>query len=292
MFSAPDDPGTAARMRAARAAACEAFGVLPDSPASSRAVREAWGWRGRTLGGPVTGSQGPAWLRVAHSPVGEAGGRLWTGPEDAERLVPDQVPRPRLRRVRQWSETGSAYKAELYDRVLGGTPAPRPVLTCAPSLSTAWWSGLREALDLLSVVRTERTAVRQAYLDRAMPKYLGFLDGEPVRTTPPAWSTAHGDLHWANLVAPEIGILDWEGWGSAPAGYDAALLHTYSLAVPETARRVRRELAPVLDCDAGRFAELVVVTELLQSAERGDNLVLVPALKQRATEVWRAITGA
>ncbi|MGW2119617.1 hypothetical protein [Streptomyces zhihengii] len=292
MFSAPDDPGTAARMRAAHAAACDALGVLPASPTCSGVVREAWGWRGRTLGGPVTGTHGPAWLRVAHSTVDKVGGRLWTGPEDAERLVPDSVPRPRLRRVRQWSERDDVYKAELYDRVMGVTPSPGPMLTCAPSLPTAWWSGLREALDLLSVVRTERTAVRQAYLDRAMPKYLGFLVGDPVCTTPPAWSTAHGDLHWANLVGPDIGILDWEGWGAAPAGYDAALLHAYSLAVPETARRVREELAPELDCDAGRFAELVVVTELLQSAERGDNTVLVPALKQRATEVWRAITGA
>ncbi|WP_179167026.1 MULTISPECIES: hypothetical protein [unclassified Streptomyces] len=30
----------------------------------------------------------------------------------------------------------------------------------------------------------------------------------------------------------------------------------------------------------------MVVTELLQSAERGDNVELVPALRQRAKEVW------
>ncbi|MEU1281106.1 phosphotransferase [Streptomyces sp. NPDC005805] len=263
-----------------------------DTVCGGGGVREAWGWWGRTLGGPVTGPDGAAWLRVAHSPVEKAGGKLWTGPEDAERLVPEPVPRPRLRLVRQWTDGGDAYKAELYDRVAGGTLASGPVLTDAPSLPVAWWSGLRAALGLLSAVRTERTAVRQAYLDRAMPKYLGFLDGGgPVPTTAPAWSTAHGDLHRANLVGPELGILDWEGWGSAPAGYDAALLHVYSLAVPETARRVRAELAAVLDSDAGRFAELVVVTELLQSAERGDNLALVPALRRRAGEVWRAFDG-
>ncbi|MFF1644867.1 FG-GAP-like repeat-containing protein [Streptomyces sp. NPDC058240] len=215
----------------------------------------------------------------------KASGKLWTGPEDAERQLPQRVPRPRLHLVRQWAEGENAYRAELYDYVVGGTLSPTPVPAAALRLTRAWWDDLRQALGHLAVVRTERTAVRQAYLDRTMPKYLAFLDG-PVPTTPPAWSTAHGDLHWANLTGPELGILDWEGWGTAPAGYDAALLHAYSIGMPETAERVRDELSTALDSDAGRFAELVVITELLQSAERGDNSELVPALRQRAGEVW------
>ncbi|MFF7628375.1 hypothetical protein [Streptomyces cyaneofuscatus] len=55
--------------------------------------------------------------------------------------------------------------------------------------------------------------------------------------------------------------------------------------MPETAERVRRELSDILASEAGRFAEVVVITELLQSAERGDNRELVPALRQRAGEV-------
>ncbi|MGW1432891.1 hypothetical protein [Streptomyces sp. NPDC001108] len=39
--------------------------------------------------------------------------------------------------------------------------------------------------------------------------------------------------------------------------------------------------------EAGRFAELVAITKLLQSAERGDQADLVPALRQRAREVRR-----
>ncbi len=241
---------------------------------------------GRTLGRPVTSPYGPGWLHVVHSPLDKTTGKLWTGPEAAERLIPRQVPRPRLRRVRQRTEGGDAYKAELYDRAVGETVSPTPVLVTAKlPLTAAWWSDLRTALAHLSAVHTDRTAVRQAYLDRAMPKYLAFLGG-PVPTTPPSWSTAHGDLHWANLVGPELGILDWEGWGTAPAGYDVALLHAYSLGMPERAERVRQELSPLLDSEDGRFAELVVITELLQSAERGDNVELVPALRQRAKEVW------
>ncbi|MFF8432979.1 hypothetical protein [Streptomyces bacillaris] len=289
MCSEPDAPAAVDRMRAARTKACAAVGAaLHPRTADSGDVREAWGWRGRTLGGPVLGPYGVGWLRVVHSPVEKANGKLWTGPEEAERLVGPQVPRPRLHLVREWAEGQNAYRAELYDHVEGRAVSPIPVLTGAPGLTAAWWSGLRTALGRLSGVRTERAAVRQAYLDRAMPKYLGFLPG-PVPTVPPAWSTAHGDLHWANLTGPQLTILDWEGWGTAPAGYDAALLHAYSLAVPEAAERVRKELSGTLASDSGRFAELVVITELLQSAERGDNLELVPALRQRAGEIGNSI---
>ncbi|MYQ47251.1 phosphotransferase [Streptomyces sp. SID4985] len=283
MFSEPDDSGVVRRMREAHGVAC---GVLGAAIGSSDPVGEAWGWRGRTLGRAVIGAHGAGWLRVVHSPVGKASGKLWAGPEDAERAVPLEVPRPRLRAVREWAEGEDAFRAELYEYVGGH------VLTAGDvsGLTASWWIQLRTALERLSGVPTERVAVRQAYMDRAMPKYLGFLDA-PVPTTPPAWTTAHGDLHWANLTGPDLRILDWEGWGIAPAGYDAAMLHAYSLAVPESAERVRRELSGFLGCAAGRLAELVVITELLQSAERGDNLELVPALRARAREVRGRMDG-
>ncbi|WP_327367035.1 phosphotransferase [Streptomyces sp. NBC_01217] len=283
MFSEPDDPEVVARMRTAHAVAGGAIGAVPEAGAVG-SPREAWGWRGRTLGRPVAGPYGPGWTRVVHSPADKAGGKLWTGPEDAERALSPEMPRPHLHLVRQWTEDRDAYRAELYDRVDTGAVSSTPVLVKAADLPAAWWKELRNALVGLTRVRTNRVAVRQAYLDRAMPTYLSFLD-VPVPTVPPAWSTAHGDLHWANLTAPDLCILDWEGWGLAPVGYDAALLHAYSLSVPETAEQVRRELSNVLDSDAGRFAELVVITELLQSAQRGDNTELVPALRQRAKEI-------
>jgi hypothetical protein len=54
------------------------------------------------------------------------------------------------------------------------------------------------------------------------------------------WTTAHCDLHWGNLTAPTLTILDWETWGRAPAGYDAATLLCTSLGFPGLTRRVSR----------------------------------------------------
>ncbi|MGP4113990.1 hypothetical protein ACTWP5_24160 [Streptomyces sp. 4N509B] len=204
------------------------------------------------------------------------------GTETAATAIPAAVPRPVLRNIDDWVDGEFAYRAELFSRV---TQAPiiadGPTLRTETALDGQWWLKLRNALHLVSEVPTDRIGVRQEYVDRAMPEFLGFL-GRPVNTTVPAWSTAHGDLHWANMTAPELVILDWEGWGLAPAGFDAATLHTHSLLVPRVAERLRKELGDVLSSPAGRFSELVVITILLQTNTRGDNLELTAALRERA----------
>jgi thiamine kinase-like enzyme len=159
-------------------------------------------------------------------------------------------------------------------------------LTRTPRLPVAWWNHLRQALHELADVPTSRRTIQQHYLDWAMPTFLGA----PIDTTVPAWSTAHGDCHYANLCGPTLYLLDWEGWGLAPAGYDAAYLHAHSLLTPQTAGRVRAEFAHLLDTDTGRFAELAVTTELLHAITRGDLTDLTEPLHQRArTLLGRAI---
>ncbi|MFJ9696654.1 hypothetical protein [Kitasatospora sp. NPDC101183] len=271
MYSEPE-PDTARRMRGVHATAATVFDAKPVGS------REAWGWRGRTFSRPVATPSGEAWLRLVSAPADKAGGKLWDGPQEAERLMPPAVPRPRLRERRTWTEGEHGYLAELYDKVTDPTiTTHEPVLREAPDLNGTWWDELVTALDAIAGVSSDRVAVRQEYLDRAMPEYLGT----PIDTKVPAWTTAHGDLHWANLTAPALTVLDWEGWGLAPAGYDAALLHAYSLLVPDTAAEIRRRLGHVLETPAGRFAELVVITELLQTVTRGDSLELEAPLRTR-----------
>ncbi|MFJ1796943.1 hypothetical protein [Kitasatospora griseola] len=252
-----------------------AAAALNATPTGSR---EAWGWRGRTLSRPVTTSSGEGWLRLVSAPADKACGKLWEGPQEAEQLMPAAVPRPRLRERRTWTDGEHGYLAELYDKITASTiTTHEPILREAPYLDNAWWDELSTALDTIAIVPSDRVTVRQEYLDRAMPQYLGI----PIDTKVPAWTTAHGDLHWANLTNPGPTLLDWEGWGRAPAGYDAALLHAYSLLVPETAAQIRQHLGHILSTSTGRFAELVVITELLQTTTRGDNLDLEGPLRAR-----------
>lgn len=273
MWAKPDDADVSERMRTAHSHARTALDLLPD-----QYVHEAWGWRGRTLSRPVIAGDGPAWLRVACAPTSQIDTTFWDGSLEAEKSIPRSVPRPRLRASHDWTDEPWQYRAELYDRVATNLVSTSPTLATAPDLPSTWWATLRAALYDITAVSTHRYTVRQQYLDRAIPQFLGI----PIDTMGPSWSTAHGDFHWANISAPTLHILDWEGWGLAPTGYDAAVLHSHSLLVPPVATRIRTELADLLDTPTGRFAELVAITQLLHSTTRGDNLQLAEPLRNRA----------
>lgn len=275
MWPEPTDPAVAARMRAAHAHARAALGVLP-----AEDDLEAWGWQGRTLGKPVTAADGAGWLRVTGAPAGQAVAIFWDGSIEAEKTMPRSIPRPRLRTWHDWRDQRWQYRAELYDRVTGRPAAPAPVLAAAPDLPPRWWAAVRTTLNDIAAIPTRRLTIHQAFLDYAMPRFLG----PPINSKAPCpWTTAHGDFHFANLCAPTLHVLDFEGWGLAPAGYDAATLHSYSLLVPDIAASVRRELAHILDTPAGRFAELAAITELLHTAARGGNAALTEPLRRRAS---------
>jgi thiamine kinase-like enzyme len=100
----------------------------------------------------------------------------------------------------------------------------------------------------------------------------------PVRR----WTTVHGDLHWGNLLAPDLGILDWEMWGRGPAFFDAAYLYCHSLAVPEIAERVLREFGDVLNTADGAVAQLVAISRMLRRVAGGDYKYLKGLLRDRA----------
>ncbi|MDX3696240.1 hypothetical protein PV726_39175 [Streptomyces europaeiscabiei] len=96
-------------------------------------------------------------------------------------------------------------------------------------------------------------------------------------------AAAHADLHWANVTTP-LWFLDWEGWGQAPEGFDAATLYAYTLLQEDVATRVR-DAFPVLGSPAGLAAEATVCAQLLQAVARGDNLVLQDTLRNWAEKL-------
>jgi hypothetical protein len=277
MWSPPDDPATISRMRTAHATARDLMNL-----GSNCDQREAWGWRGRTYSQPVSTGTGPGWLRLAAAPLGQANPVFWNGTIEAETAMPASLPRPRLRRWHDWHDHPWQYRAELYDHAVTPSVSASLVLTSQPSLPPSWWIAVRQALHDIRTVWTSRHTITRDYLHHAMPRHLGT----PIDTDPPfPWTTAHGDFHFANITAPDLEIFDFEGWGLAPAGYDAATLHSYSLLVPATAARIRHELADTLTSPAGRHAELVVITELLHATGHGELTALAEPLRHRASSI-------
>ena len=244
-----------------------ACGVLQFAPAGNNGS-VVYGHGGRSLGCTVIDADGRLrWLRLVFA--SRRGGKLWDGPYSADQALPDTLPRPHLVDSYEWSEGQRWYQATVWTYLAQPVISPSPDLACPVDLDDAWWSQLVDAMTVLAEVEVprKRLVLTQDYIHR-----IGAFIPDVVRlgfdTTVRRWCSAHGDLHWANLTRTPLAILDWEGWGLAPAGFDAALLYAYTLAVPETAARVRTAFASVLDTPDGLLAELVAAATIVQAGQR------------------------
>ncbi|MGH3833311.1 MAG: aminoglycoside phosphotransferase [Pseudonocardiaceae bacterium] len=243
------------------------------------------GLRGRTVGCPVSAGARDWWMRVVTEPAGWGHGPAWTGNSDANQIT--GVPRPRVVRTTEWDEAGRRVRAELMTLAPGSAIASEIVLREPVELDGSWWDQLHSSLDVLARVSTERVCLAPELLRLRILSVFGVA----VDLNPLAWVTAHGDLHWANLTNPGCWILDWESWGAAPAGYDAALLRAASVLQPAIAQQVQAEFADVLDGPAGAVAGLAAAAKLLRLVEHGEHPDLAAPLHHHARELVRTYFG-
>lgn len=269
-LNAPDAP-TRLRMLAAFDLAVRRVGGHPGPT-----IEQVWGWRGRTLSGPIIVGSAVTWLRLASGRTGEISRTFWRGNITAEQQIPADVPRPRLLHRDEWESGPWRYAAEAFEHTVGKpfsqTPAPSGPLPVG-SLPDAWWSELRRILDVVGDVTTRRFTIGPVWAEQLLADHFG---SDQAASSP--WITCHGDLHWANLAGPDLVVFDWEGWGGGPDGYDAASLLVHSLLQPGLAAEVRDRFAGVLDGERGRYAQQVVVVEQLWRRRDTPDDPLLPAL--------------
>lgn len=266
-MNSPPDETTRALMSAAHRRAAEAVALNCTGP-------QTWGFAGLTLGR----RSGDYWLRVSRRPAKSAGRTRGEGIVGADLALPRDVPRPAVHGTHDWTDGEYAFEAEVLDLVSHPVVSPRsPELVRNPALPEQWWEVLRRALDRLAEADGARETVRDEWMERAFPQFLGITAPTTTERV-----TGHGDLHWGNLTVTPLTILDWERWGKVPIGYDPGLLHAYSLRVPLVAARVRSQFAAVLDTPAGRIGELAALAEMLQAVARGFYPELAPLLLDRA----------
>lgn len=97
-----------------------------------------------------------------------------------------------------------------------------------PQLPETWWEGLNASLDAaLAAQETPRLAtpdtesITQDLVDATIREVFPKITDLAVDE----WDPAHADLTWANVTGPGFCIIDWEdweAWGMAPRGLDAA----------------------------------------------------------------------
>lgn len=249
---------------------------------------------GVTLDGdPVRGSydrtlavrtSGPAWLRVTAQEPQWARGEYWDGIATATGKAFDAVPMPRHLRSAEWTDGGQVVRADLLTLVDEPAIGSGLVLDHPVDLPGTWWTALRAGLGALrTATGTERRVLRPEELQEAIRARFGVgIDLARVE-----WEVAHGDLHFGNLTGPRLTILDWEYWGWAPAGYDAAVLACSAVLQPDVAARVRAEFADALGTYSGAVAQLAAAEKYLRLVDIGAHAEVAGPVRRRADVVVR-----
>lgn len=235
-------------------AAARKLGAEPEGPLR-------FGWQNRTASGVASRLGERYWLRLQTHPKDRLPGRLWTGNKSSSQIV--GVRKPEVVDEVQWSTQETEYRAEVMTFVDQAVVSSTPNLTSHIELTATWLSELKEALTAVRSVATERVNTRQDLVTRRITERFG----SGVNTTVAEWDTAHGDLHWANITLPSLWILDWEGWGLAPKGFDVALLRGYSLGVPQVARQLKDVFEDELESPEGLLSRAFVCAELMRMIE-------------------------
>ncbi len=147
-------------------------------------------------------------------------------------------------------------------------------LLAAPCLPEDWWEVLTVSLDALGAQPTTRIATpdTQVVTQGSVSATIAEAFPEAGDTSLRTWHSAHADLNWANVTGPSLSILDWEDWGLAPRGLDAATLWVDSLAVPDLAARVWAERRADLESDDGRVMALFNLAKVIAYGSNEDPL--------------------
>ncbi|MFF3937675.1 hypothetical protein [Streptomyces phaeofaciens] len=232
------------------------------------------------------------WVRIERRSLDKIGDQGWNGTESAARL--DGVEQPAWQGCVVWrdSDESAMWRADETE-ILPGTPIGTAVLSEDPKLTDTWWQALNASLDTLAAQHTRRIAtpdtvtITQALVTESIrTAFPGDFD-----TTVERWVPAHADLNWANMTAPTFCLFDWEDWGNAPRGLDAAALWGSSLAVPALADRVRHERRRDFASRDGKLMTLFTCSKILGPGEHPEDPRLEPARRTAERIVTDLQTG-
>lgn len=223
------------------------------------------------------------WVRVERRSFDRIGAQGWNGTEAA--AVLHGVSMPKWYAGLAWRERDEPVMWRADEMVLVTAP---PVGQAAlviedPQLSDGWWAALNASLDALAAQRTHRLATpdTETATQELVTGTIRAVFPE-VDATVDEWTPAHADLTWANVTGPEFCIIDWEDWGMAPRGLDAATLWGNSLAVPALAQRVWAERRPDLESRSGRLMALFFCAKVVGPHAHPRDPRLEPAREEAA----------
>lgn len=208
------------------------------------------------------------WVRLQQRPAESAPPARWDAEESAAGLA--GVRKPAWHRAATWQDPAAAVQWRADELDLITTPVVGDLITPPTACPDSWWwLDLRASLEALTHQSTARTAVSQ----HEITAQITTLAGEHVDTRVPEWDwvAVHGDFCWPNLTSTAV-ILDWENWGLAPRGWDAATLWGLCLPYPALTEHQTTAFAEQLHCRSGQLCRLAWCSSALAATSARDDL--------------------
>ncbi|MEU9301914.1 phosphotransferase [Streptomyces sp. NPDC048269] len=224
------------------------------------------------------------WVRIERRGFERIGQQGWNGTEAA--AVLRGVVMPQWYQGVTWREADEPvmWRADELELVAAQPLGKGALVREDPGLPEAWWAGLNGSLNALSSQHTYRIATpdSERVTQELVTRKLGEVFPAVTDTTVGRWVPAHGDLTWANVMGPEFCLIDWEDWGMAPRGLDAATLWGNALAVPDLADRVYRERRADMESRDGKLMALFFLSKIVGPHAYEDDPLLMPARREAA----------
>ncbi|MGW4629768.1 hypothetical protein [Streptomyces rubiginosohelvolus] len=226
------------------------------------------------------------WVRVERRSLRRIAAQGSNGPEAAAALR--NVAMPRWCAGLTWRDEREPvmWRADETEFVTGAPVGQAALVVEDPRLADSWWAELNLSLDALTAQTTPRIATpdTESITQELVETTIRPTFREVPNLLVDEWTSAHGDLTWANVMGPEFCIIDWEDWGTAPRGLDAATLWGNALAVPTLADRVWAERRPDLESRSGRLMALFVCAKIVGPYAHEADPRLKPA-REKATRL-------
>ncbi|MCG8925629.1 phosphotransferase [Lentzea sp. CC55] len=202
------------------------------------------------------------WARIEQRVPWRIKSAAWVGLEAASAI--EGVPIPGWFQSTTWADPvrDLVWRADEVEFVSSPSVRVAGGLGAAKDLPDEWWNGLGRSLSTLGQHPTERVGVSQEHLTLRIGQVF-----EQVDTVVNEWRTAHADLHWGNVTMSGL-LIDWQDWGLAPRGHDAATLWQASLPDPELLARVETVFADDLQTRSGKLSQLMHCANAIRIANR------------------------
>lgn len=175
------------------------------------------------------------------------------------------VPQPKILREHEWTQDGQAMHAFVYSLASPSVQLTPWVSSRLPPLSDEWIDRLKSALAHVAAQPITRWTMPPGNIARSIAQRFGRRAPYEIDE----WRMSHGDLHWSNLSAPDLSLLDWEFFGAAPRGYDAATLLIFAMRKRELYRRLEAAFADDLNTRSGIVARLLAIARRMGGIEAG-----------------------